>query len=371
MKWNELNLEQVSIYKAIGILLIVIHNFMHWLPGPKEMEFEFEEGKFLFFIESIANEPERFFQFSMSYLGHFGVQIFIFLSAYGLTKKFLLGNPSYWQFIRKRAWSIYPSFILAILFWAVITAEYAIGRSAPLALLIENFQSILYKLVLVSNFMPDERLKLVGPWWFISLIFQVYFVFPLLFNLLKKYGSYFLIALSITTVSLMVVTNGVIGDVNLNYTIIGHMPELCLGMYLASRDKKAISIPIWIIILAVIIFLAGNVIEPLWFLNHVSILVVMIACFVALTSFIQRTHYVKAFFLFTGSISMHLFLVNGFLRTPFIYYARDDNTWLMALLYCFMSVTTSFFVAFVLAKTELVTKYSISRMVNFRKRSSG
>lgn len=79
MKWNELNHQQVSLYKGMAILAIVIHNFMHQLPGPKEMEFFFTEGYFFYFLQAISNEPERIFQFIMSFFGHFGVQIFIFL----------------------------------------------------------------------------------------------------------------------------------------------------------------------------------------------------------------------------------------------------------------------------------------------------
>lgn len=364
MKWDVLNLEKISIYKAIAILLIVIHNFMHWLPGPAEMEFDYEEGKFFFFFESVFNEPERFFQFLMSYFGHFGVQIFIFLSAYGLTKKFLIGTSPYWQFIVKRVWSIYPSFLIAIIFWAVITADYNVGRSAPVVLLFDNIESLLYKVMLVSNFMSDERLRLVGPWWFISLIFQVYFLYPLLFRLLAKFGNLFLLAISVLSISLMILTNGSIGDVNLNFTIVGHLPEICLGMYLANIDNKPVTIPLVVIFIALGVYLVGNLVAPIWFLNHVSILLVMLVFFKLVTEVIERTHYVKIFMLFIGAISMHLFLVNGFLRYPFIGYVKIDNTWVTALLYCFVSVTTSVCVAFVLSKSELLLKYTLKKIFN-------
>jgi len=358
MKWIELNRETMNMYKGIAILMIVIHNFMHWLPGPKEMEFNFEENYFLNYIQSIIEQPERLFQFSMSFLGHFGVQIFIFLSAYGLTKKYLLEVPNYKKFIIKRFSSIYPPFLLAIIFWAVITTDYQFGLLAPLKLIYWKVESLFYKITLLSNFIPKERLSLVGPWWFISLIFQFYIVFPLMFKLQTRWGNQGIALLTLCSFIIMSTTGGVINNVNLGFTVLGHIPELCLGMYLATNDPKTINIPFFMIAVAFITFILGNVFEQLWNFTHVSFLLVLLSIYNWITPYLAKSKYVNRFLIFIGTISMHLFLVNGFLRRPFIEYAIEGNNWESALMFSFISLTVSILVAFTLFKCEeLYRKY--------------
>jgi peptidoglycan/LPS O-acetylase OafA/YrhL len=359
MKWNKLNHENMTLYKGIAILIIVIHNFMHLLPGAEEMEFSYVDGLFFNFIRSLIEQPERLFQFSMSFLGHFGVQIFIFLSAYGLTKKYQIKTPSYKKFIYKRFSSIYPSFILAIIFWAIVSPSFQYGLLSPIKVIYWNLESLLYKLSLLSNFIPGEQLRLVGPWWFISLIFQFYLVFPFLFKLISTYGNKGLLLLGLSSVILLILTGGLIGNVTLGYTILGHIPELCIGMYLASNDKKQLNIPILFIVMALIIFILGNIVEHLWYLTHVSFLVILLAIFTYLIPSVARTNYLRHFTLFIGGISMHLFLVNGFMRRPYVNYAIEGNTWYHAIFFGLISLILSIFVAFILSKFEILYRKSI------------
>ena len=199
MLWRSLNKADTSVYKGMAILMIVVHNFMHRFPSPREMEFEFVQDGFSIFLESLL-QPENLFQAIPSYLGHYGVQIFIFLSAYGLTKKYLHGNLAYWKFLRKRLVTIYPSFILAILLWAFVKAKFHYGVFGLFKYLYWNVESVFLKLTLVSNFIPSESFSLVGPWWFISLIFQFYFVYPFLLMYYEKWSNKGLIILSILSI---------------------------------------------------------------------------------------------------------------------------------------------------------------------------
>ena len=43
-----------------------------------------------------------------------------------------------------------------------------------LQIITENYQSLIYKLTLISNFVSNEVYAINGPWWFISLIIQFY-----------------------------------------------------------------------------------------------------------------------------------------------------------------------------------------------------
>ncbi len=100
--FTDLSINDVTLYKGIAIIMIVMHNFFHWLPpkiGENEQDFKAERLETYFHV--IYNQPELFFQSSLSFLGHYGVQIFLFLSAYGLTKKYFNSKIFYIQFLKK------------------------------------------------------------------------------------------------------------------------------------------------------------------------------------------------------------------------------------------------------------------------------
>lgn len=359
MKFQEIPKEKSTLYKGIAILMIAIHNFMHLLPGPRELEFSFKQDEFFIFLNSSLQSPEMIVQFLFSFFGHFGVQLFIFLSAYGLTKKYLQKRPDYWPFIGKRFLAIYPSFFIAILLWAIVMEPFESGPLGPLMFLYENANSLLLKISLLSNFYADERLNLVGPWWFISFIFQFYFVFPVLFSLDKKWGTKALVSLSLATITLTILSHGELAGINLYYTVIGHIPELCLGLYFAKQGNRAITVPNGILLLALGVFIMGNLFEPLWYLTHLSFLLLLLAGLNTLFAQRSSSSRLIRIFVFFGSISMPLFLVNGFLRQPFVNYAYSVDQWFMTLCFCFISLTISTLFALFLAKVERVLRRTL------------
>ncbi len=300
------------------------------------------------------------FQALFSFLGHFGVQIFIFLSAYGLTKKFLEDKPRYWPYILKRFLNIYPSFILAILLWALVVGGWRFGLFGPFEILSDNSESLLLKLSLLSNLFPNEALLPVGPWWFIGFIFQFYFTFPLLFRLYQHWGNGFLIGLSALGLIINIALNGEIGKVSLYVNLIGHLPELALGMYLVKHDNYVIKNPKIAIFLVFIIFILGNMNQALWHLNHIAFLILLLAGLNNLLPRIKQQHLGKKALLFLGAISMPLFLVNGFLRRPFISIAEKFDKALMTIVAGLLFLVTSIIIAFALTKIE---KYLMSKLL--------
>ena len=117
----ELNKADTATLKALAILFIVAHNYFHFLPpvtGENEMTFSPEHiQNVLMFIW--ANPLDAFHPI-VSFFGHYGVHIFIFLSGYGLTKKCLSSNfgtlsELYRVSIRKIVQVIKLSFFFALI----------------------------------------------------------------------------------------------------------------------------------------------------------------------------------------------------------------------------------------------------------------
>jgi peptidoglycan/LPS O-acetylase OafA/YrhL len=247
----KLDVRTTTLLKGLGILLIVGHNFQYLasdLPGVNEFVFERENVDSFFELLT----PASFVRLTIAYLGHYGVQLFIFLSAYGLTLSFEKQSPRYGSFVRARLVRLYPAFVIAIIAWALWKGVPR-GVMGPIEQLTENGRSLAWKLSLLSNLVRGEQLSLVGPWWFLPFIFQFYLVFPLLLRMQTR-G---LIAVSVTSLALTVLLNELVLPGGFVYaTPLGHVPEFCVGIWWARTPGARV--PSGLAIVALGLFLAGN-----------------------------------------------------------------------------------------------------------------
>ena len=84
-----LDFESVTILKGLAILIIVVHNFCIHLPfTPEENEFTFHiSGNTALYNQIIS--PDRYLLLDiLAYFGHYFVALFVFISGYGLVRKY-------------------------------------------------------------------------------------------------------------------------------------------------------------------------------------------------------------------------------------------------------------------------------------------
>lgn len=329
-------------FKGMGIIMIVFHNFFHLVrTTPRQNEFHFVRRNTHALWDTIIANPEEIIRCTFSFMGHFGVQVFIFLSAYGLTKKFMSQKQPYLNFIKSRYLKIYPAFFMAmVLFFLHQTIFVSLGAAADRL----YSKEILFKLLGISNFIPGQALTLVGPWWFLPFIFQFYFIFPLLYKSVTRYGNYCLLIIAGTGIFFTLITNDFLRSnyqINLYFSFLAHLPEICLGIFLARR-KKPINHLFMIFLVSLTIFVLGNLNKYIWCLNHISMLILLIYVYCQFKENCHKITSCKKLFLFYGKISLHLFLVNGFLRHPLLKIATQEQLWYMVILYAvlFMLLAT-------------------------------
>lgn len=112
--------DQTLALKAIAILLIVIHNFSRWVnPITGESEFYFNQSALSTAIDVAGTNVWMFFKAFFNYFGHYGVQLFIFLSGYGLVQSYLHEQPSWLKYVYHRFQKLYPSLVVAILLYLI------------------------------------------------------------------------------------------------------------------------------------------------------------------------------------------------------------------------------------------------------------
>lgn len=107
--------DETTLIKGVGILLIVFHNLFHkFTPHIGENEFTFStEAVSRLFLETIKS-PLEIVNNLFSYFGHYGVQIFILISGYGIAKSIMSKKQSYLVFIKNRLLRLYPVFVVSI-----------------------------------------------------------------------------------------------------------------------------------------------------------------------------------------------------------------------------------------------------------------
>jgi peptidoglycan/LPS O-acetylase OafA/YrhL len=304
-----------TIIKGFAILCIVLHNFFHWLtPMPGENEFDFSPLRIQKLFDLLGQYPGECINTLLSYFGHFGVQLFLLVSGFGLAFSMLRRERSWGVFMLERLKKLYPLLIVGVLvcFLGCILMN---GRM----FVKEEWREIGYKLLFIQTLLPESGTSFNGPWWFFCLIFQLYLLFPLLFRCIRKwrwkafgvllvisYGLFFLFRYGLN------LYHGTI----LMQNAPGHLPEFALGILLAfSKDKKIH----WLwLVLALGVFVGGNFIEVLYPFTFLSLCVITVFAYQGLKQLKQRKFSTLHSSLFTyfGGISMMLFVVHGYFREP-------------------------------------------------------
>ena len=302
-----LDLCDSAILKAVGIIAIVLHNYYHHLPGAAvQNEFGWVGGRFAEALIQASN-PRHFIQASFSYFGHYGVQLFIFLSAYGLALR-------YWEagdrrdFFRSRIAKLYPTFALAFGLYLLLKLIQD-GPDGLIAFLGRHGGELLLTALGVLTLVPHHDLPPVGPWWFLPFIMQFYLVWPWLAELARRRGPTGLLALSALAIGVLSWNQSPLG-INLLMLPVGHLPELSLGIAYArfgARVTPSIGL------VSLVVFLLGNLIGPLWYFTPVTALVVMLWAYGWVAPTLRRSRSLRLI----GEISMPMFFLNGYLRGLF------------------------------------------------------
>ena len=189
----------------------------------------------------------------------------------------------------------------------------------------------------------------VGPWWYMPFAIQFYCFWPLLRRLANRFGRSGLLMLSMASLALMYFANPILVSrwaINLLETPLGHLPEACLGIAVARYNWRPGRVAA---AAAALVFLMANYMDPFWLLSFISGLVVMVWAYQEFRDLLRRS----GVLLEVGTYSTALFLVNGFVRFPFVKMATPEG-WSVRLMYGVVSVATSVAVAMLLTA---VVKY--------------
>ena len=279
----------------------------------------------------VYDNPLDILNVFMSFLGHYGVQIFTFLSAYGLMRS-IEKQPQVWQkFVFKRMKQLFLPMLLVMVFYLLLDYYFDGIFSARLGE--HDLWDVFYRMIFISNLLPGQAVLVIGPWWFLSMIMQFYCFFLLMHSMQLRWGNESLALLSLFSIIVAILVEPWLTQHNylINATVLGHIPEFALGMYVGSLNK--IKVPVWIIIAAGVGLILGNTWQLFWYFAPVCAIIVMMMLYIKLLKYTPENHFSLRALEYVGLLSMYLFLFNGVIREPFLPLAKAVNDPLMSLAY--------------------------------------
>ncbi len=315
---NDISIDESLRIKGIAMIFIVLHNFLHLISGVKENEMSFDFDRINTFFESVANTPTGTPNFVISFLGAYFVQIFITLSAYGLTRKAIAsGQTNYKLMAIPPILKVYSLIFPVFAFYSLLNLFIDVsGGGEGIAVMFLN--EILF-LLMAYNFSYDTLfgspipVLSAGPWWFCFLIIQLYLLFPIFFFIVKKIGSAWWL---IVVIAYIFIYAALPFSEAAGFPIFanapGHLPEFIFGIALAMYP--AVRVRWWHALVGLIVFclsITNSWTFPLTFLS--SSIVILFCCrhFLRLTENCRRC---QASLLFFGNASMFMFIVNAQVR---------------------------------------------------------
>lgn len=174
--------KECTALRGIAILGIMLHNYCHWLRfAVKENEFKFSEVNNDRLMDVISHVDWNLPIHLLSYFGHYGVPVFLFLSGFGLVMKYENGRSGNGLNIWKSFLKLFRIMIIGFVLFTIV--DFMTPAPHHYHLL-----DIVAQLLMFNNLLPTpDKVIWPGPYWFFGLMMQLYIIYHLLFSKLRHW----------------------------------------------------------------------------------------------------------------------------------------------------------------------------------------
>ena len=168
---------ECTAMRGIAILAIVLHNYCHFISKIVQ------ENEYQFFVShneqlwQVISHPDELLPIHLfSFFGHYGVPVFLFLSGYGLVKKYEQGDKvAALPFVRYNYLKLLRMLIVGFSLFICVDMVTP-GRFQF------HWDNVIAQLLMYINVLPEpEKTIWPGIYWFFGLMMELYIVYRLLF----------------------------------------------------------------------------------------------------------------------------------------------------------------------------------------------
>ena len=169
---------ECTAMRGIAILAIVLHNYCHFISKIVQ------ENEYQFFVShneqlwQVISHPDELLPIHLlSFFGHYGVPVFLFLSGYGLVRKYETSDDSCppVRFVRYSYLKLLRMLIVGFSLFICVDMVTP-GRFQF------HWDNVIAQLLMYINVLPEpEKTIWPGIYWFFGLMMELYIVYRLLF----------------------------------------------------------------------------------------------------------------------------------------------------------------------------------------------
>ena len=298
MKGELLTRTECSAMRGIAILGIMLHNYCHWLKDiVRENEYTWTAAKVDRLWDVLLHPDALLPVHILSFFGHYGVPVFLFLSGFGLVMKYegeadmSQPNHSILRFIRYNYLKLFRILIVGFVAFTMIDVmTYSPHRY--------HWDEVVGMLGMFANFFEHpSQVIWPGPYWYFGLTLQVYILYRLLFYRWRHW-SVIIAAIVLCWLMQEICLNDPETLERLRYNCIGGMLPFGMGLLVArvsSEESRS--------------FLGGKsefprsklpvFSKPVWLL-----LVIVLCCLIVVMGFNSQSWLWIPFFIVVGTVAL-------------------------------------------------------------------
>ena len=329
---------ECAALRGMAIIGIFLHNSCHWLGfAVKENEYTFRMQNSNNLLHALAAPDMNLPVHLVSFFGHYGVPVFLFLSAYGLVMKYESRQP-----VHDRHKDSAASFVAAHykkLFSMMIVGFVAFAMADNITPGAHRYHAadILGQLLMFNNLMPDpDHVIWPGPYWFFGLMLQLYIVYRLL---LHRRSSWTAAALVIACWAVQEMCSPDGDAINrVRYNFMGGMLPFCAGL-LFARHGRGMTKAAW----GGVAIASGAATALFGFSFQLWLWAPLMVCAFCVALVKLMPQRINAAFAWVGGISAALFVLHPITRKIFIPISRHGDVYTGLLLYIVASVAIAYF----------------------------
>ena len=335
--------KECTAMRGIAILAIVLHNYCHFIGKiVKENEYQFFTSNNDQLWQVVSHSDELLPVHLLSYFGHYGVPVFLFLSGFGLVMKYERGDSNkvaVLPFVRYNYLKLLRMLIVGFSLFIIVDILTP-GR------FLYHWYNVVAQLLMYINVLPQpDKIIWPGIYWFFGLMMELYIVYRFL---LYRRSSWFVVAL-IAICWIMQIFCDPEGETlnRLRYNFIGGMLPFGLGIILSRIPTLEIkcshagnkTFPRWEYL--VILLLSSVLVVGLcfWYHSWLWIPVFIILGCIAMVKVMPK--WMLGIFTWVGSISAAMFVAHPIARKLFITVAWKQDIYDGLMLYIIATVALS------------------------------
>lgn len=344
--------ENAAIMRGVAITAIMLHNYLHKdvFGFTQENEAFFSQERADSFMNAMTTLDTNLFGEMFSFLGWIGVAVFVFLTGYGLAKKYPdKSDIDARRYVKHNYLKLFLLMLIGILPFMMFDLYNGGGI---------NVVKKIFALTMLSNF-DWPHLKITpGVYWYFGFTFQ-YYIFYLVTR--RFYNNLLLAILSI----LSLIIYYLLGLYDLEHAarifracFTGWLPLFALGVWMA-KDSIVIDIrkfPLWLEFFILLILTCFVLIMNMCYESWLFLPIIAVFWFMTLSKIVIQVKCLAKIFMWVGAYSAIIFAVHPIARQICLSAHLDSmNLWISVMIYVLMTISIAYF--YRLLYISLLNKY--------------